>query len=388
MFRLRSDKPSIVIAALVIGMVLSVAGSVFATTVGNSISITSLLSASQGTAAAPSITFSSDTDTGIFRSDQDIFGFTTAGSERAQFTQSGSFGIGTTSPGGFLALATATSSPGILVRYTGTGPALYIEDAANDTTPFVIDASGNLGIGTTSPGSILAVGRQGESVGGYFFTNIGLGIGTSSPGAGLAFATTTTGTQTAFLVSNLGTGATAWFEDAANDASPFVVDAAGNVGVGTSSPGTLLSIHGVANFLADATSSVYSRLSLPHFSATSTAATTTISTGGFQVGSQGAAAFTVMQSATTSVGVGTSTPSSHQFEVGGNALIGGGGSNATSTLTISSSGTRIGGCIELRAADGGMIRIYASSSVMTGSYNNLGLAMPGRNLIVEAGGCR
>ncbi|MEK7098895.1 MAG: hypothetical protein AAB916_00050, partial [Patescibacteria group bacterium] len=132
----------------------------------------------------------------------------------------------------------------------------------------------------------------------------------------------------------------------------------------------------------------YSRFSLPHFSATSTVATSTVSTGGFQVGQAGAlAAFTVGQSATTSVGVGTSTPKSHQFAVGGNALIGA-GSNGTSTLSISSSGTNIGGCIELRAADGNMVRIYATTSTLTGAYTNNGGALPGRGLVVEAGTCR
>ncbi|MEK7099323.1 MAG: hypothetical protein AAB916_02305, partial [Patescibacteria group bacterium] len=291
MFRFRTNSSAFVIVALVVGVVLAVGGSVYATTVGSSITVSSVLSVAAGTAAAPTLTFSSDTDTGLFSVSTDILGFTTAGSQRAQFTNSGAFGMGTTSPGGFLALTTATTSPGILLTYTGTGPALYIEDAANDTTPFVIDASGNLGIGTSTPSSVFSIGAQG--VHGGLWYNGYLGVATSSPGGVFAIATSTQSTQTTFLVSNLGTGYTAWFEDSANDTSPFTIDAAGNVGVGTSSPGTLFSVQGVANLLADATSTVYSRFSLPHFSATSTVATTTISTGGFQVGSQGSAAFTV-----------------------------------------------------------------------------------------------
>ena len=52
------------------------------------------------------------------------------------------------------------SSSGNLVRITqtGTGNALVVEDSANpDSTPFVVDASGNVGIGTSSPAASLDV---------------------------------------------------------------------------------------------------------------------------------------------------------------------------------------------------------------------------------------
>ena len=40
---------------------------------------------------------------------------------------------------------------GIKITNTGTQPSLYVEDEEGDTTPFVIDANGNVGIGTTNP---------------------------------------------------------------------------------------------------------------------------------------------------------------------------------------------------------------------------------------------
>ena len=289
--------------------------------------------------------------------------------------------IGTSTPGGAFAIATTTAgaNTAFLLSNLGTGYTAWLEDAANDTTPFVIDASGNLGIGTSTPGSILAIGRQGESVGGYFFTNVGFGIGTSTPGSTLAIATTTTGTQTAFLISNLGSGSTAWFEDAANDTSPFTIDAAGNVGVGTTTPGTIFGIDAVASF-ASGTSTISTALRAASIGVTSTTATTTISTGGFQVGQAGAsAAFTVGQSATTSVGVGTSTPSTHQFGVTGNALIG--GTVGTTTLAISSATAGVGGCIEMRAASSStMFRIYLGNKGPDGN-NTTGL-------MIEPGTCR
>jgi hypothetical protein len=41
---------------------------------------------------------------------------------------------------------------------TGTGNSFLVEDVASDTTPFVIDASGNVGIGTTTPSFALSMG--------------------------------------------------------------------------------------------------------------------------------------------------------------------------------------------------------------------------------------
>lgn len=465
---MRRQGPAMIIAAIVLGMVLAVGGSVYATTVGSSVTVSSVLSVAAGTAAAPTLTFSSDTDTGLFDVSTDILGFATGGTQRAQFTNSGAFGMGTTSPGGFFSLTTATTSPGVLVTYTGTGPAFYLEDVANDTTPFVIAADGNVGIGTTTASSIFSVGQQGVHPGlwytGYFgvgtstpgamlaiatstqstqsaflvsnlgtgftawledaandtspFTidasgNLGigtstppsvlsvrgdgnnsglwfngyLGVATSTPGGMLAIATSTQSTQTALLVSNLGTGFGAWFEDEANDTSPLTIDAAGNLGIGTTSPGTVFGIQKVASF-ASATSTIESALRVNSFTATSTTATSTISTGGFQVGQAGAlAAFTVGQSATTSVGVGTSTPTSHQFAVGGNALIGA-GSNGTSTLAISSSGAGVGSCIQLRGASSTDIyRLYIGHRGGTtdgGSGGDQG-KVP---LVIELGSCR
>jgi hypothetical protein len=49
---------------------------------------------------------------------------------------------------------------------TGTGLSFRVNDAAADTTPFVIDASGNVGIGTTAPVAVLDVGSPLGGAGG------------------------------------------------------------------------------------------------------------------------------------------------------------------------------------------------------------------------------
>jgi hypothetical protein len=43
--------------------------------------------------------------------------------------------------------------PGLRITQTGAGPALLVEDEANpDATPFVVDTSGNVGVGISTPG--------------------------------------------------------------------------------------------------------------------------------------------------------------------------------------------------------------------------------------------
>jgi hypothetical protein len=56
----------------------------------------------------------------------------------------------------------AVSGTNVLsVTNSGTGSSFVVNDAAGDATPFVIDASGNVGIGDASPSALLSVGSGG-----------------------------------------------------------------------------------------------------------------------------------------------------------------------------------------------------------------------------------
>lgn len=74
--------------------------------------------------------------------------------------------------GGVISLSADTAvieglSSGDLVRITqtGTGNALVVEDSANpDSTPFVVDASGNVGIGTSSPSEELEIRKDNATI--------------------------------------------------------------------------------------------------------------------------------------------------------------------------------------------------------------------------------
>lgn len=59
----------------------------------------------------------------------------------------------------------SSSSELVRITQTGSGNALVVEDSANpDSTPFVVDSSGNLGIGTTTPAEKLTIANGNANI--------------------------------------------------------------------------------------------------------------------------------------------------------------------------------------------------------------------------------
>jgi hypothetical protein len=54
-------------------------------------------------------------------------------------------------------ITVSSTSPALTITQTGTGNALLVEDVASDTTPFVIDQNGVVGIGVTTPATTLGI---------------------------------------------------------------------------------------------------------------------------------------------------------------------------------------------------------------------------------------
>jgi len=138
-----------------------------------------------GSAAAPSITNSGDTNTGMFFPAADTIAFTEGGTESMRIDSSGNLGVGETSAGSYRLNVKTSSSSGILLNGTATGGAwmawanngtvigylgsayhLATSGSASDysvrseanlvfctngaTERMRIDSSGNLLVGTTS----------------------------------------------------------------------------------------------------------------------------------------------------------------------------------------------------------------------------------------------
>ncbi len=65
-----------------------------------------------------------------------------------------------------------TVGSGVKITNTGAQPSMYVEDMAGDTTPFIIDASGNAGIGITTPSQKLEVNGVAQAATFYASTGI------------------------------------------------------------------------------------------------------------------------------------------------------------------------------------------------------------------------
>jgi hypothetical protein len=137
----------------------------------------------------------------------------------------------------FTNTATATSDA-VRITNTGSGNSFVVEDAANpDSSPFVITAAGDVGIGVSTTTSKV------EGLGRFYFRD------TSTAGGNPVFWVRQQGASTAVAlqVTNQGTGASFRVDDEATDTTPFIVDAGGLVGVSNPSPAYTLDVTGTVN---------------------------------------------------------------------------------------------------------------------------------------------
>jgi trimeric autotransporter adhesin len=176
--------------------------------------VTSLVSGStglfaDGTAAAPSISFTNDSNTGLYTPAADTLAVTTAGTERLRVDSTGNVGIGTTSPSAQLTILQTGVSWSTTARFQSTDVNKDVRIGYDNQTwdagviqslgygvgrPLLLNPSGgNVGIGTTNPTSRLHLVGAGAGSTAATFTNTSNGTGVSisaSSGTGLSVTST------------------------------------------------------------------------------------------------------------------------------------------------------------------------------------------------------
>lgn len=232
---------------------------------GKTLTVGGKLAAAAGSAAAPVITFTGDTNTGIFSPAADTIAFTEGGVEAMRIDSGGNVGVGTASSGFKLDVSGDAHTSGSVFtgsnaegwgRFVNSGSALYIQAGSLNSgsataQPIIfnnmyggsermrIDSSGNVGIGT----SAVAGGRV--QINGATSDTDGVGL---DQGQLLITDSDNSTTSGLMLGYRFNAGVTEYgriqCRNAAGAINLSLQAGGGNVGIGTSSPGYKLDVAG------------------------------------------------------------------------------------------------------------------------------------------------
>jgi hypothetical protein len=129
---------------------------------------------------------------------------------------------------------TANSGVPLTLNNTGTGNSFLVNDVSGDTTPFVINNDGNVGIGTASPSGKLDV-HGGRTFLAANNEQYGLGVRYVSTGGSVYFGATNNSATPDAAISNSGGTILMLFKNS------------GDIGIGVPSPAAKLDVNGTIN---------------------------------------------------------------------------------------------------------------------------------------------
>ena len=306
---------------------------------------TGVVSHALGTALAPTVTFTGDTNTGLFSPGSDQLALATGGTGRLFVNGTGEVLTGTATSVDGNWKVQANAGAGILTgigvnnndgygvyltydnstRYSGAACLRNIANSplafeTNNTERMRLDSSGRLGLGTSSPAQLLHIKGSGDA-------KLLLNSSNNASDRGIYFATSTDNEVLGYIKQEYSTGR---FEISSGSASysssisfrtggtadRVFIDSAGRVGIGTSSPQATCHVNGAilagsalvalsaSNIFFDQPASALSRIGVVGAD-TSTAGTLRISQYSSN-GSVGRDVFSINSSG--NVGIGTNAP--------------------------------------------------------------------------------
>lgn len=318
---------------------------------------------------------------------------------------------------------------------------VYTNSAVSTSSPVLITASSTIGNGTQAGGFTISGGATttGNS---YFAGSVGIqntsmprllsvgsgGTGTGNPGIGIDGGSGTgggpfidfkrNGTSQAFIgpisgllgvtssdfgIEALNNDGIQFFTNAGGTAK-MLINTAGSVGVATATPGSILSVQGVANFVASATSTFYDGVNLATGCLTYN--------GGSCVGSGGGGTVTSVSGSGGTTGLtltGGPITSSGTLTLGGTLAVANGGTSLTSvgasstvfttdgttpTWQFLNIGTSVYGTLQaaqfpaftgdITTLAGSLATTLATVNSNTGSFTNANITVNGKGLITAA----
>ena len=234
------------------------------------ITTTGIVSAALGAAATPSITFTGDTNTGIYSPGADQVAISTGGTGRLFVDASGRVGVGRTpvAYGSYNVLDLAGSA-GAIQKWVHTGSSVELQTYASATLtaigsatnhPFVvttndqerlrITSAGLVGVGTSSPSELLTVGGATANIG-IFNSVLGSNASPSSSKINFyGFSQTANGNIASISAINTQQNTFGGVLQFATNTAlgahtiALTIDSSQRVGIGITSPATLLDVNG------------------------------------------------------------------------------------------------------------------------------------------------